>query len=391
MSSNIEINEKESVSNKRPMRTAFIRVSAENHITKDNEKLGLKEGDVVKYTLEEILAIIDEWQRTKKFDYFIIEHNEKEENKHFHIVISFPKNSSCKFSTLKNKFPYGHIDSCRTGVKHCVRYLCHADNPEKAQYPWDNIITNVPSKLEVYKISSKTNCDVETQKIIDNILKGEIKKFEIDKIDPEIYIKKSGLINAAFEYRQQSLLTKPNRDVKIIVLQGETRAGKSTFCRAWAEKQEKSIFFSSASKDFFGEYLGQEIAVLDDFDYTTVKIHDFKKIIDPYVSTAIGSRYQNKLFIGDTIFIATNQDITTWFPRDIEIDRKAIFERINFVLIFNDRPSADGIVSYTVNKFVDMELKPIENPNRTFDLGKYISITAKEEKNEDFLKKLDEM
>lgn len=367
--------------NKR-MRTGFLRITAENHT---------ESGEVV-YTRDDILNTIDEWQKTKNFSYYIIEHiNDDGTNLHWHLVLDFPPNSTTDFKTLKKKFPYGDIDTCRTGVKNCVRYLVHIDKPEKKQYSWDDIITNNPNKLELYKIPGKVNFNVETQIILDKILAGEIKPFEIDKIPSEIYINKRTSIKNAFEYRQQLLLTNPNRDVSIIVLQGEARAGKSTLCRAWADKQGKSIYFSSASKDFFGEYLGQEIAVLDDFDFETVTINEFKKIIDPHINSAVHSRYNNKLFIGDTIFICTNQDITTAYPRAKKTDRQAIFNRINCVLVFNDRPSPDGIVIYTVNKFEDMELKPIEDPIRTWDIKSYIDVTADKSKTDDFIKGLCEM
>lgn len=376
----IKKKEKEAV-NKR-MRTAFIRVTSVNHT----------ESGVVVYTREDILNTIDNWQETKKFSYYVIEHiNDDGTNLHWHIVFDFPPNSTTDFKTLKHKFPHGNIDSCRTGVKNCVRYITHIDKPEKKQYSWDDIITNNLNKLELYKIPGSANFYVETNAIVNKILAGEIKPFEIDKTPSEIYINKRSAIKNAFEYRQQLLLTNPDRDVKIIVLQGVTRTGKSTFCKSWAAKHDKSYYFSSASNDFFGEYLGQDIAILDDFDFETVTINKFKKLIDPHINSAIHSRFNNKLFIGDTIFICTNQDITTAYSNANEVDRQAIFDRINCVLIFNDKPSADGIVTYTVNRFENMELKPIEDPMRTWDIKSYIDITADKSKTDDFIKGLREM
>lgn len=364
------------------MRTAFLRVSAINHT---------ESGKVV-YTRDDILDTTDRWQKTKSFSYYIIEHiNDDGTNLHWHIVIEFSDNSTCEFNTLKNKFPYGHIDTCRTGVHNCVRYLVHADNPEKKQYSWDDIITNAPNKLELYKIPVKFKIDAKAKIIAEKIIAGEIKEFEINKIEHEIFLNRYSSIKRAFEYRRHIQLTDPERQVDVIVLQGKPRTGKSTFCRAWAEKYDKSICFSSTGRDYFGEYLGQDIYVFDDFCSENIKINDFKRVIDPHLNAAVESRYHNKQFIGDTIFIATNQPITSWYPHADKTDRQAIFERINYVLIFDDKPSSDGIVSYTVNKFDDMELKPIDNPNRTLDLKKYIDITADKTKRDDFLSKLDEI
>lgn len=417
------------MSENKKMRTAFIRVSAVNHIKQDNEELGIKEGDVVEYTLEDILNIIKEWQKTKKFDYFLIEHNEKEENKHFHIVISFPQNSSGDFNTLKNKFPFGNIDTCKRSVKRCVRYLCHADNPEKAQYEWSAIITNAPDELEKYKIEDKLAFNLELQVILDKISSGEIKKFEIDKISRDIYVKKRRVIENAFDYREQTLLTDPNRNIEVYVLQGESRIGKTTFVKEWAKKNGKSICLSSASRDPWQDYGGQDIFVYDDFDYNSIKIDDFKKALDPHTNTSMSRRYRNTLFTGDTIFICTNTPIGDWFQYDEESSREAVFKRIDYVLDFKkfedlklsrelmlvedlEVPEySEGSSYYTVNKIIPtgefgdahnnrgeivnryriMGLNPVDKKIRKFELSKHVDITSDEVKRANFLKKLDEI
>ena len=101
------------------MRNAMIRISAVNIATKDYPKLGVKKGDTVTYTLEDIIKIFDDWSKTKGFKYYIVEHNEDLNNKHYHAVLDFPKDSVCKFSTIKNQVPFGDIESCRS-VKACI-------------------------------------------------------------------------------------------------------------------------------------------------------------------------------------------------------------------------------------------------------------------------------
>lgn len=313
-----------------------------------------------------------------------------------------------------------------------MRYLVHADYPEKKQYDWSEILTNAPGKLESYKIPGKASLDVETKVLIDKIIAGEIKEYEISKIDSNIYIENRKKNQNAFEYRRQILLNDPTRNVTVIVLQGAARLGKSTFCKVLAEKEKKSVFFSSSGRDFFGEYLGQDIAVLDDFDHENIKINDFKKLIDPHIKGAVASRYRNKLFIGETIFICTNQPITDWFPDAKDCDRDAIFERISTVLHFmsheeltsglplsvstdgSDIPEfSEGVTYYTYNKlereiiceeeydkfgrlrigtkkiYGKWKLKRDDDLIREFDLKKYIDITTDKTAEEDFKKKLD--
>ena len=70
-------------------RNVTIRISALNHATKDNEVLGIKAGDEVRYTLKDILNVLEDWSNTKDIKYYAIEHNEDPDNIHFHVVISF--------------------------------------------------------------------------------------------------------------------------------------------------------------------------------------------------------------------------------------------------------------------------------------------------------------
>lgn len=378
------------------MRSAVIRVSAENIAKKDNKALGIHAGDKVTYTIEDIVSILEDWTKTKYFHYYVIAHDLDSENVHFHIVIEFTKNSQGKFSQIKERFPYGQIDNCKYGVKNCVQYLVHMNNPEKTQYSWDSVITNSPERLVLYKVPGKTTLDMKAQSVISKILSGEIREYQIDQIEPEIYIKYSRRIKAAFEYRQQLVLSRPNRDIMVVVLQGPPRVGKSSFCKAWAEKHQKSICFSSGSNDPWQDYKGQDIFVYDDFNHENTKIEDFLKVLDPHNNTTVSSRYKNRLFLGDTIFICTNTPVNEWYQGASLLLRDALYQRFARVLCFGDLNS-DGTVDYSINRIVyndtengrePMQLQEMESV-KTFDLKKYINITSDQSRVDEFVEDLD--
>lgn len=331
------------------MRTAFIRISAVNVVKVDNQKLDVHAGDIIKYSIDDIKLILDEWQKTKDFEYYIIEHNEDEENCHIHVVLVF-RNSMAKFSTIKAKFPYGQIKTCKN-VRACVRYLCHADDSDKRQYSFDEVITNAPEKLEDYK---KTYKEKETEKIkniIDDILSGKIREYQRTEIDNYLLLKYKKKINDAFEIQRERIIKNPNRNIKVYVLQGSAGAGKSTFCKAWAKMHNKSICFSSSSNDPWQDYKGQDIFVIDDFNSSKISLQDMVKVLDPFVNTTVSSRYHNKVFIGDTIFICTNSDILFWYSADSKELQKAFYRRIKYVMCFEPM-KPDFIAHYTVKKLV---------------------------------------
>lgn len=378
------------------MRSAVVRVSAENIVKKDNKALGIHAGDKVTYTIEDIVSILEDWTKTKYFHYYVIAHDLDSENVHFHIVIEFTKNSQGKFSQIKERFPYGQIDNCKYGVKNCVQYLVHMNNPEKTQYSWDSVITNSPERLVLHKVPGKTTLDMKAQSVISKILSGEIREYQIEQIEPEIYIQHSRRIKAAFEYRQQLVLSRPNRDIMVVVLQGPPRVGKSSFCKAWAEKHQKSICFSSGSNDPWQDYKGQDIFVYDDFNHENTKIEDFLKVLDPHNNTTVSSRYKNRLFLGDTIFICTNTPVNEWYQGASLILRDALYRRFARVLCFGDLKS-DGTVDYSINRIIyndtengrePMQLQEMESV-KTFDLKKYINISSDQSRVNAFVEDLD--
>ena len=355
-------------------RNVILRLTKKNVLKSDNEKLGLHTGEVYEYTKDSVLEILNNWTETKQIEYFMIEHNAEQGveqcNVHYHIVIKFPQHSVCSFKTLKNRFPYGSIEKCKYGVRNCVQYLVHMNDISKKQYSWDEIITNVPEKLKQYKEPSKTTIEKQLKDIIDMILSGEIKRFEMSKINPDIYIRYKRRIENAFDYRMHKLMEETNRNVDVIVLQGKPGVGKSTFCKMWADKNEKSIIYSSCSNDIWQDYQGQDIFVIDDLRYDKINIQDMLKTIDPHVVSSSRSRYNNKLFIGDTIFICTNDDILRWYMGEDDELRSAFFRRIKYVMEFDDL-TQDKISHITVNtiqtvngyrnlypvKFIDVDLK----------------------------------
>lgn len=384
------------MSNDKNMRSAVVRVSAKNTVKKDSIAMGVHSGDVVTYTLEEIVSTLDDWTKTKFFHYYVIAHDADPDNLHYHIVIEFSKTSQAKFSQIKARFPYGQIDNCRYGVKNCVQYLVHMNDPEKTQYSWDSVITNSPERLVIYKVPGKTTSDMKAQIVINKILSGEIREYQIDQIEPEIYIKHNRRIKAAFEYRQQTIVSNPSRDILVIVLQGPPRVGKSTFCKVWAEKHNKSICLSSGSRDPWQDYKGQDVFVYDDFSYDSISILDLLKALDPHNNTAVSARYKNKLFLGDTIFICTNVPITNWYIGESLVLRDALYRRFARVLCFGDLKS-DGTVDYSINRVIyndtenghePMQLQEIESV-KTFDLKKYINISSDQSRVNEFIEDLD--
>lgn len=364
------------------MRNANIRISRVNKIKTDNEKLGLKTGDTYIIEKSDIIAILEEWRKHKPFDYFLIEHNESPDNTHYHLVIVFRKGNSAQFKTIKNKFPYGDIERCGN-VAACVQYLIHKNHPEKHQYDAKEIVTNSPGKLENYLLYQiGLSPKAQFNKVKEQILSGQLKACDIDKIEPDIYIKFSRQIKAAFELRKKIVLKSPKRELTVVVIQGKSRLGKSTYAKVWAEKHNKTYRYSAAGKNIFESYQDEDVYILDDWDHTSLKIADFIKLTDPNINVPLPARYHDVYLLADTLFIITNTDFLRWYEDEDEKLREAVFKRVSCVLTFE--PTEKEFVSvYTKNTIAMDESKtgidrfylvPTSEP-KLFDLSKHIDIS----------------
>ena len=402
--------EKAKKNKKSTMRNVFIRVSAKNHT---------KDGDVT-YTKEDIQKILDEWSQKKKMSFYFIEHNEDEDNVHFHIVIEFAHPTA--FDVVKNHFPYGSIQEClqsydgRGKVQYSVQYLIHMNHPNKYQYKWEDVITNNLAKLEEYKVPHSMKLNARLKILLDKILNGEIREYEIEKIEPDLYIKKYREIRKAFEYRQNIQCKDQNRNIVILGIIGPPRLGKTTFIKEYAKKNNKSICLSSSSNDPWTYYKGQDIFVLDDADFDNISIEDMMKMVDPQNNTGAKSRYYNKLFVGEMIVVISNIPVDRWYYIDADDKhREALLKRFDYFFDFNiEQDKLDKHISqYTIKKFTGdyeesdvvidsrgnvvhsykkFDLTPIEgNKIHEFNMTNYIDFSTRKQMLDEFIKTVNEM
>lgn len=415
---------------KSAMRNAFIRVSAVNHLKKDNEALGKLAGDTVEYSKEDIKDILETWSESKEMSYFFIEHNETEDeqysndnkidddevqeigNKHYHIVLCFA--SPTAFEQIKRKFPWSFITNCYS-VATCIQYLVHLNSPDKKLYPWTDVITNDMPKLEQNKLAISYSEQKLFINIIYKIQKGEIKEYEQNKFDILFYIKYKRKLKDAFEFYYKSVMLdkdyRKNNPISVVVLQGETRAGKTTFAEEWSREHGLAYGISSSSNDFFQDYMGEPSFILDDIAHDKLNLKDFVKFLDPHKMSSYDSRYVNKMFVGEILFITCNFPITEWFAKENNKDRDSFFSKIDYVYDFSETANHnDGNAYYTINRvdysgnhgysyaidnkthkeirYKKIVLTPEDDEVRVFPLHKYVDLNADEEKKKKLLESL---
>lgn len=284
------------------MKTAWIRVSRVNY-TGENKDV------IEEYTVDRIKGILKEWSKSTHMDYFLMEHvpDDGDPNDHSHFAIRFY--SPTRFSVIKNKFPFGNIQPAKS-IKKCVRYLIHADHPEKKQYEWADVITN--ADLTPFKVQSRAQQEISLQRIFEKIVSGEITPYNYHSTIPiDLYAKNERVIQSAFNHKISSLTSSPHRKIKVIYFYGRSRIGKSRFAYDYAKSlyPDEEPANSSAKNDPLQDYKGQKVLIWNEFRDTHMAYSDLLSFIDPHYRSSGKSRYHNKPFLGDVIIFTSTQAI----------------------------------------------------------------------------------
>jgi len=306
-------------------RTANIRVTSENNTNHDG---------VVLYTKDDMYKILKEWSTTAGITYWFIEHSADDEvsKTHFHIVIKFK--SPMPFETIKNKFPYGDIESSRN-LKASIQYLIHLNDKSKVQYTWEQIITNCLD-LTPYKVLTVAQQEITLHTVYDAIERGEIREYNLlNKVPIALFAGNKTKIDNALTYFREKICMDKDRNIEVIFMSGSAGIGKTSFAKRYCETRHLQPCVSSSSNDPLQDYKGEPVLILDDLRDDSFKYHDFLKLLDNHTKSSSRSRYHNKLFIGNIIIITSTKPINNWYEKSSSEDKHQLYRRVRQWLKFD--------------------------------------------------------
>lgn len=172
-------------------------------------------------------------------------------------------------------------------------------------------------------------------------------------------------------------MTNKDRDINVMIFQGDTGTYKTTYAKQLAKNQNKSLCVSSSSNDPMQDYKGEDILLLDDIRDDTFKFNDLLKILDNHTNSSVSSRYSNKAFIGDTIIITTAQPLSDWYFDNVKEDKEQLYRRIPIMMQF----TKDFITCFKFDelkhKYVYLYKLPNVNKFKPMDTKKFIVDTIK--------------
>lgn len=299
-------------------RTANIRVTSVNSTEQDG---------LVTYMFSDVCSVLKEWASSAGITYWTIEHKADDDvsKTHFHMVIKFK--SPVHFETIKNRFPYGDIESSRN-LRASIQYLIHLNDKSKVQYSWDDIETNCLD-MSPYKILSSSQQEITLQAVYAAVSEGVIREYNLfDKVPIELYAKHRTKIDNALMFYREKICMEKDRDIRVIFMSGSTGIGKTTFAKRYCESINADYCISSSSNDPLQDYKGEPVLIMDDLRDDSFKYHDFLKLLDNHTKSTIKSRYHNKAFIGDLIIITSTRPINDWYFNKTPEDKHQLYRRV---------------------------------------------------------------
>lgn len=274
------------------------------------------------WTLENVEKFLFNWSVVKDFAYILhdmdINSDGSPKEPHIHCMIRFndsvPTTAILAHSRVlfgnENTVTISQLERCKSW-KSAVAYLTHENVQGKYLYSRDSIVSNYDF---VKDIEDALTPKIKLEKLLNDIAEGKVKDYNIFNYCSVVeYTNWKQKIDTAFSYRAKILLSKGDRDMKCIYIQGDSGTGKTTYAKQICNDKEFSYFVSSGSNDVLDGYGGQDAIILDDLRPSALSLADLLKMLDNNTSSSVKSRYRNKVMECRLIIITTTLDINTFF------------------------------------------------------------------------------
>lgn len=251
---------------------------------------------------------------------------------HFHCVLTFSNAVTIKSIADRIGVEMQYVEKIRTTTKSARLYLIHRNDPEKYQYPPEDV------RASFDYVSYVDDCPVRQKRenIAERIEKGEIKQYNLYKfITIDEYSRNYRYYQRCFEYRQNKLRGL-DRNMECIFITGASGTGKTTYAKIIAAQKGYACYISSGGKNPLDDYQGQECIILDDTRSSTWNLTDFLKLTDNHTDSLVGCRYYNKSIAECKLLIVTSvKSLDEFYENATKEDNEPkiqLFRRFKMVL-----------------------------------------------------------
>lgn len=277
----------------------------------------LKQYEVVtkpEFLSEPVGDIVRRYRTIKKYAYIL--HDKEVDvgtSPHYHIYLNF--GSSGVDSKLVAEWfglQESQVNRINGRATDMLEYLTHSNASQKHKYQYS------PSEVV-------SNFDFEEEIRKSKIL-GDFKNYSyaqqlqyIDTLPINDKVTAYNKLDKLWKMHCKLLTLNPDRDIDVMFVQGKAGSGKTYFAKQYAVRQKYDVAISSANNDPWQDYMGQRCMILDDFRDTTLSsdidtsFTELLKMIDPYTSSTVKGRFNNKVFTGELIIITSSVPLAFWY------------------------------------------------------------------------------
>lgn len=249
-----------------------------------------------------------------KYDYFVFSLERGLETGYKHYQLYLENDNPISFSTLKNIFPYAHIESREGSKLQAYQYCTKSETHYKG--PWEfGVRPNFEEEI--------TTPRSKKEKMMLDVLDGKNDKYLMITY-PTIFSKK--LVD---EWRSISgiNLYQENRNVVCTYIFGATGVGKSSYVR---RKYSSSDIYVVSDYDRapFDNYNGQKVIVFEEYR-SNFPLSLFLQYLDIY-PLLLPARYANRQALYDRVYIISNWTLEQQYPNCNRDDILALYRRIKY-------------------------------------------------------------
>lgn len=224
--------------------------------------------------------------------------------------------------------------SGRYSYSNALAYLIHAKNPDKYQYPPEEVATLIGKDYmehyaENFEAWERGAAQVKKKKAkgddvayyVQKVLMGELEINDM-MLDDELYLmyyenkRDFDQAEATFGRRQavkaEKALKRGEFHTRVFYVTGKPGAGKThwvttqlipALINGAAEQGQKWRVYTAAATNPMDDWHGHEIVLLDDLRATSMTATDWLRLLDPYQAANLSARYENKMGVAPRVII----------------------------------------------------------------------------------------
>lgn len=273
-------------------------------------------------SFDELINNVDSYIKEKDLNYEfagILHDKDLDENDEIvkpHIHLQFycqNKLSSRELKAMTKEDSMQYFDYMDNKVE-SFKYLIHDTNNSRSKYQYS--MYDVRANFDYIDYIESTRSESSNlDDVLKEVIEGRLNYRDISKDNDLsiLYVKHRQKFDNAFQIAlEKKAQTEEGSRVSSIWIHSKMSGiGKTYLAKQKAQEyienvgREMSIYQTSAGNDLFQYYKGEEIIIIDDFRAMDISYHELLRLLDPFNTTSVRSRYSNKVITADLIIITS--------------------------------------------------------------------------------------